>query len=38
MPRIDQVKDIKNYEQWWIQILFWRTHLDIFIQQYFGVK
>lgn len=38
MARLDQVRDIKNYEQWWTQILFWRTHLDVFIMQYFGVK
>ena len=38
MARLDQIKEIKDFKTWWIQILFWRTHLDVFIQQYFGVK
>lgn len=33
-----QIQDIKNTEAWARQILYWRTHLDVFIEEYFGVK
>lgn len=34
--KLDDV--LKNKELWAKQILFWRTHLDCFIVDYFGVK
>ena len=33
-----QVREIKNTEQWAKQILYWRTHLDVFIEEYFCIK
>lgn len=31
-------KEITNIDAWAEQILFWRTHLDIFIEDYFGIE
>ena len=33
-----KIQNIKNIKLWAKQILFWRAHLDVFIEQYFGVK
>ena len=30
--------EIKNFQAWRKQIWFWRTHLDIFIMEYFGIE
>ena len=35
---ITQIRDIRNVKLWAKQIQFWREHLDVFIQSYFGVK
>jgi len=35
---VTQIREIRNVKLWAKQILFWRTHLDIFIQSYFGIK
>lgn len=32
------IRDIKNYELWADQIIYWRTHLDCFIEEYFQIK
>lgn len=36
--RISQVREIKNTDQWVKQIIYWRTHLDVFIEEYFKIK
>lgn len=33
-----QIREIKNFELWAEQIKYWRTHLDVFIEEYFKVK
>ena len=33
-----QIRDIKAVKLWATQILFWRTHLDVFIEEYFGIR
>lgn len=38
MRRSDQIREIKNIEGWADQILFWRSHLDVFIEDYFQIK
>ena len=35
---ITQIRDIRNVKLWARQIQFWRTHLDVFIETYFGIK
>ena len=35
---ITQVRDVKNLKLWARQILFWRDHLDIFIERYFNIR
>ena len=35
---LTQIRDIRNVKLWAMQIMFWRTHLDVFIEQYLGVK
>lgn len=32
-----QIREIKNIDGWVEQIWYWRTHLDVFIEEYFGV-
>lgn len=32
------IRDIRNYELWADQIIYWRTHLDCFIEEYFQIK
>ena len=36
--KASQVREIKNTELWAKQIWYWRTHLDVFIEEQFGVK
>lgn len=31
-------REIRNIDAWAKQILFWRTHLDVFIETYFGIR
>lgn len=38
LSRLSQVKEIRNYEAWARQIWYWRTHLDVFIEDYFEIK
>ena len=33
-----QIREIKNFGLWAEQIAYWRTHLDVFIEEYFKVK
>ena len=33
-----QIREIKNTALWAEQIWYWRTHLDVFIEEYFGIK
>lgn len=33
-----QIREIKNKKQWAEQIWYWRTHLDVFIEEYFNIK
>ncbi len=35
---ITQIRDVRNTKLWARQILFWRDHLDVFIETYFGIK
>lgn len=37
-PRLSQIKSIQHEDLWAKQIRYWRTHLDIFIEEYFKVK
>lgn len=36
--KASQIREIKNTKQWAEQIWYWRTHLDVFIEEYFGIK
>ena len=36
--KASQVREIKNDQLWAKQILYWRTHQDVFIEEYFEVK
>ena len=41
MPAADkasQIRELKNYDAWAMQIWYWRTHLDRFIEDYFKIK
>lgn len=38
MNKVDQIKALEQWDIWWDQILFWRSHLDIAIEEMFGVK
>lgn len=38
MNKVDQIKALEQWDIWWDQILFWRSHLDISIEEMFGVK
>ena len=38
MAKVDQIREFKDIKTWWIQILFWRTHLDIFLERVMKVK
>lgn len=33
-----QIRELKNTEAWARQIAYWRTHLDVFIEEYFDIK
>ena len=35
---ITQIRDVKNLKLWAKQILFWRDHLDVFIESYFCIR
>lgn len=36
--KASQIREIKNVEQWKKQIWYWRTHQDVFIEEYFKIK
>lgn len=36
--KVSQIRDIKNIDQWVEQICYWRTHQDVFIEDYFKIK
>jgi len=36
--KASQIREIKNTKLWVEQIWYWRTHLDVFIEEYFKVK
>lgn len=36
--KASQIREIKNIELWAEQIWYWRTHQDVFIEEYFGIK
>ncbi len=36
--KASQIREIKNTRLWVEQIWYWRTHLDVFIEEYFGIK
>lgn len=36
--KASQIREIKNTELWVEQIWYWRTHQDVFIEEYFGIK
>lgn len=38
MPRLNDWSEPKDIETWWKQILFWRTHIDVFIVDILGIK
>ena len=33
-----QIREIKHTGLWAEQIWYWRTHLDVFIEEYFKIK
>lgn len=37
MPRLNDWTEPKDIETWWVQILYWRTHVDSFICDVLGV-
>ena len=38
VTRLNDWTEPKDINTWWIQILYWRTHLDVFIVDILGVK
>lgn len=38
MAKVDSITELKDYKTWWTQILFWRTHLDVFLERVMKVK
>lgn len=38
MAKAEYITEIKDIETWWTQILFWRSHLDIFLEKVLKVK
>lgn len=38
MMSLSSVREITNWKQWALLIAFYRTHLDVFIEDYFGVR
>ena len=36
--RLSQIREIRNFDAWSKQIWYWRTHLDVFIEEYLKVK
>lgn len=36
--KASQIREIKNTAEWAKQIAYWRTHLDVFIEDYFQIK
>lgn len=35
--KVSQIRELRNTDLWVEQILYWRSHLDVFIEEYFGV-
>lgn len=35
--KANQIREIKNIDGWVEQIWYYRTHLDVFIEDYFGI-
>ena len=35
---LHQIRDIRNTKLWARQIVYWRTHLDVFIGSYFKIR
>ena len=38
IEKASQIREIRNTEMWVRQVWYWRTHLDVFIEEYFKVK
>ena len=38
MARLNDWTEPKDIETWWVQILYWRTHVDSFICDVLGVS
>ena len=38
MAKSEYITEIKDVQTWWTQILFWRSHLDIFLERVLKVK
>lgn len=36
--KASQIRELKNIDAWARQINYWRTHLDVFIEDYFEIK
>ena len=36
--KASQIRELRNTGEWAKQIWYWRTHLDVFIEQYFNVR
>ena len=36
--KASQIRELRNFAGWVRQIWYWRTHLDVFIEEYFKVK
>lgn len=37
MMSLSSVREIQNWDDWATLIAFYRTHLDVFLEDYFGV-
>lgn len=35
---LQQIRELQNFDGWVEQIWYWRTHLDVFIEEYLKVK
>lgn len=38
MPRLNDWTEPKDFDTWGLQIVYWRTHLDVFINDVLGIK
>ena len=38
MKSVSQIRELKDIQTWWRQTLYWRTHLDVYLRDVYGVN